>query len=642
MIKWIHQNKRSVTVFLIAGAVVLSMSFFKVDLGATREKRYAIKIGDDHISFEQFEQDKKERQNNLRAQYKRIPGISQRDIERVVQGITSQQIADSLIAQHLIIKEAQRLKLYVGEEEVRDYIKKDMPGGVFNPQLYAMFLNSRGQSSRGFEEELRSNLLIDDYNKLLTDVSMPSRRETQHFVTQQETTYDANFIEFAPSDYEKNVNVSDDAVLEKFYNSRQTDFEIPAQATYTYLVFDPERNTNLVEVSQEDIELYYSDNESNYSIPEAVRARQILITIPKDADDKKKEETLKKAEEAHAKATAGEDFESLVTQYSYDPATASKGGDLGWLSKGSSDKAFDSAVFKIKGPGIAELIKSDTIYRIVKVEEYKAQGTKKLEEVRSQIEAEIRKREAPAYTSAKAQEIYQNFLKSDKTLFDYAKELNLSVGTTSKPLSAEEDPDPSLKTISKQVLGSFGQKKQVIEIGDKSVLVQVDKFEESRIPPFAEAKEKIISAYRKEESKKLSKEAAEKTFQDIKAGKLVDLKVAADQNKLKLQEQKALSRKMPGSGPFASKDVESSVFATFTANNKPTQVFTVSGKQYLVAVSKINSPKPEDLAAKIDTYKDQALQRNAGLLVQANLNRLKAEAEIDIDPSLMKQEVEEE
>jgi peptidyl-prolyl cis-trans isomerase D len=628
MIKWIHQNKRSVTVFLLAGVVVLSMSFFQVDLGATREQRYAIKINDEKISFDRFNEEKQERQQSIPAEYRRFYNIP------------NQQIADGIIAQELLIKEATRLGLFVGDEELKNFIKKDMPGGTFDPKIYSAYLTYRRKTSQQFEEELRRQLLIDNLQTILSDISIPSKYEIERFITEQETTYDASYIEFDPVNFEKDVNVSEDGLLEKYYNEHQTDFEIPAQAQYTYVVFDPEKNANLIEISKDDIELYYSDNESDFMTPEEHRVRQIVINIPKDADDKKKEELKKKAEEAHAKASAGEVFESLVKLYSDDLATMSSNGDLGWIKKGQLDKALEQKVLKLKGQGVTEIITTPEAYKIAKVEEYKAPQLKKLEEVRTQIETELKKREGPAFLLAKAHEVFDKWSKSDKPLAEYTTPLNLNIQSTTKALDRNNDPEPTLKGLSEQILAKAKTKKQLLELGDKSVLVQIDKYDESRIPSYAEAKEKVIAAYKKVESKKICQQKASDILEGLKAGTFADLKAVANQLKIKLAEQTNISKKTARSGIFTDKDIESAVFSSAVPESKPSKVYSISDKHYLLTVTKITPPKPEDVASKFDTFKEQAKQRNASILFQSNLNRLKAQAEIDVDRSLLRESSE--
>src|SRR5437762_893551 len=116
MIKWIHQNKRSVVVFLVGGAVALSMSFFRVDMGRSKSKRYAIKIGDEQITADEFRNEKKTRQENLAAQYKQMLGENFKQFAKQIYNMPNQQIVDTIISERLFAKEASRVNLFVGEE----------------------------------------------------------------------------------------------------------------------------------------------------------------------------------------------------------------------------------------------------------------------------------------------------------------------------------------------------------------------------------------------------------------------------------------------------------------------------------------------------------------------------------------------
>lgn len=53
----------------------------------------------------------------------------------------------------------------------------------------------------------------------------------------------------------------------------------------------------------------------------------------------------KQAQDTLVKATAGEDFSSLATQYSQDPGSKDKGGDLGFVKKGTLVPEFDAVLF---------------------------------------------------------------------------------------------------------------------------------------------------------------------------------------------------------------------------------------------------------------------------------------------------------
>ena len=81
----------------------------------------------------------------------------------------------------------------------------------------------------------------------------------------------------------------------------------------------------------ERIQSYYDDHLVQYK-QEQVKARILVI----GAD---------KTDELKGKIDAGEDFVALVGQYSEDPGTKDKGGDLGWMEKRSMPPNFSEPIF---------------------------------------------------------------------------------------------------------------------------------------------------------------------------------------------------------------------------------------------------------------------------------------------------------
>ncbi len=78
---------------------------------------------------------------------------------------------------------------------------------------------------------------------------------------------------------------------------------------------------------------YFDKNHALLDTPEQVHARHILV-----AD-------LKTANEVEAKLKGGAKFEDLAKQYSTDPSSKEKGGDLGFFGHNQMVKPFEDAAF---------------------------------------------------------------------------------------------------------------------------------------------------------------------------------------------------------------------------------------------------------------------------------------------------------
>lgn len=162
-------------------------------------------------------------------------------------------------------------------------------------------------------------------------------------------------------------------------------------------------------VSETDIKSYYDAHrqDANFQLPELVTAAHILIsaranTIQKQIEQEKglKGETLtaavreemkrrrELAEELRQKAVKGTDFSALARQWSEDPGTRERGGDLGSFPRNSHSPAFDEAAFALKPGGISPVVQTEFGFHVIRVSARQAARTQTLNEA----SPEIRKR----------------------------------------------------------------------------------------------------------------------------------------------------------------------------------------------------------------------------------------------------------
>ena len=111
-----------------------------------------------------------------------------------------------------------------------------------------------------------------------------------------------------------------------------------------------------IKVSDSAIKAYFDKNHAAFDKPAQVDARHILV-----AD-------LKTAQKVEADLKAGKDFAAEAKQYSIDPGSRDKGGELGEIRHGQMVPAFDAAVFSLPVGVISAPVKSPFGYHIIQVE----------------------------------------------------------------------------------------------------------------------------------------------------------------------------------------------------------------------------------------------------------------------------------
>lgn len=125
-----------------------------------------------------------------------------------------------------------------------------------------------------------------------------------------------------------------------------------------------------LKVTEKEMKDYYDNFKTD------IRARHILV-----ADEKT-------AKEVKTKLAGGAKFEDLAKQYSTDPGSKDKGGDLDWFGPGAMVPEFEEAAYALKKGEISEPVKTDNGYHIIEVTDIKEKES--YEDMKKDIEYQVK------------------------------------------------------------------------------------------------------------------------------------------------------------------------------------------------------------------------------------------------------------
>ena len=147
---------------------------------------------------------------------------------------------------------------------------------------------------------------------------------------------------------------------------------------------------------------FYDKNQATFIKPETFKVSHIYVSIPAPGDgeaesieDRAKakviidwvtNEARKKINQASlALKKRGSSFPSVAKEFSEDPKTFNKGGDLGFMMKNHTLPEISSAMVKLKVREISSVIESSLGFHIIQLTEKKESHVIALDEVKPEI-----------------------------------------------------------------------------------------------------------------------------------------------------------------------------------------------------------------------------------------------------------------
>ncbi len=559
MLQHIREKFTGTFALVILALIGIPFVFFGINYDFVGSN-FAAKVDGEEISAGYFEQ-------QYRSELAQRPELASLDAAQRQQ--LRRSLLDRLIRDQLLRNYLGENGYRIGDKQLTDLIQQEQEfqvDGRFDRAAYVDFLAVRGREPREFEESQRQFMREFQLRSAIMASALVTPSEYRRYLNlaaEQRLVSLATLTEDVVAD---DIEITDDQI-QAYYDANPTMFQLPESADVAYIRISREDVAEGVEVSEERLAQYYEDEKYRYLQDEQRRARHILIQFGDD-----EEAARAQAEELLARIRSGESFEELAREASMDGGTAEQGGDFGALTESQLPEALGAAVFAMEEGALEGPVRSDFGFHIIRLDEILARGPLPLDQVRGELLAELRDREAESlYLELERRLSDALFDMTDMQAIADAigAEVQTIEGFTregAEPFGANQ---AAINAVFDAAVLAGGQISEVIELDAVSAAIfSVTRHNEATRQPLADVRDEIEALVRSQQAETLLVERAERILEAVDSGE--DFGAAAEAVGAVVGEPKLISRQ-------DSETDQLVVFEVFAAP-KPTQDSPVTGR----------------------------------------------------------------
>jgi peptidyl-prolyl cis-trans isomerase D len=529
----------------------------------------------------------------------------------------SQRAAEQLITREALIAEAERIGLRVTPNEIKDdlqhgrYAATFFPGGNFiGQQEYEDMLQRANLTPAKFEEAVGKDILLSKLQALISGSASVSEADIHEQFVKQNSKVKFDYAVLKQDDIKKGLHPTD-SELKAFYESHKPGYanSIPEKRKVKYAVIDNAKTEASVQISQSDLQSYYDQHRDQYRVPEQVKVSHILIKTPLPGadgkvDEKGTAEAQRRAEDLLKQLKGGAKFESLAEKYSEDPGSAKQGGSLGWIGRGQTVPEFEKSAFSLPKGQMSDLVKSSYGFHIIRVDDKQDAHMKSLDEVKSEIEPQLKHQKAQQIAQRDAQNLLADAQKNG--LDAAAAKLHVPVITSDYFSRKDMLPGlgPSPQFMDAVFAATDKAKPDMAPASDGTAVFELVDTKPAATPSFEEIRSRVEDEFRNEQSRTLLTQKAQELSDRAKAEH--DLKRAAKElgATMKTSDLVLPDGQVPDIGSMSG---PASVAFSMKTGEISGPINNGSDAAVL-SVLESQQPTDADYAAKRDQIRDQLMQ----------------------------------
>jgi peptidyl-prolyl cis-trans isomerase D len=609
MLQLLRGKKSSLFVKIVLGVIVIGFSFFGIEsyFVASTNTNVA-KVGGSEISQQEFA----ERFNQYVQRMTQMMGPAA-NAAMFQSPETKHRVLDQLIDERLLLDANDKLGIDVPPQRIRDEISQ-VPAfqneGKFDAEQYKQVLAANGLSPLMYAERVRQDLAMRELPSQIMATTTVTDAEVDAYIRLKDQRRDFRFVKLDKPAADKADIAADE--IDAYFKQHQSDFMVPERVSLEYIELDASKLEIDQTPSDEVLKERYEKAKSRFVSAEQRLASHILVKVAGKGTPEDQKTALAKADEIEKQLKDGKDFAALAKQESADLGSKNQGGDLGWLDKGSTEEAFETALFALGKGEVSAPVLGTEGYHIIKLVDLRAGKTRTFDEVKPELVKDYAEGERERVYAEKAGRLTDLTYQDASSLEPAAKALGLDVQKTdlfARQGGAGIAANPAV------IKAAFGDAVLVqnnnsdpIDLSPNHVtVIRIAEHKPSTPKPLDEVRDTVRERIVAERTTKQAKTHADALFAELGKDKTLD----AVAGNLKVEEQKGIGR---DAATLDSKLI-GAVFAMPRAQaDKPSyRLVDLGGDNYALAqLTGVTEGNPTTLDAKTREAARNTLQQGIG------------------------------
>jgi peptidyl-prolyl cis-trans isomerase SurA len=158
-----------------------------------------------------------------------------------------------------------------------------------------------------------------------------------------------------------------------------------------------------VKVTDDDVKLYWQTHPQEFEAEPEIHVRHVYVAFtPGSVEEEARAQ--RRAEQLLARIRKGEDFAAVARAESQGPS-ASDGGDLGWLRRGTIQPELDRVAFALPVGGVSDVVRTRAGFQILKVDDRRGGEPVPFETVKEEIRNKLVNEQAESYRAQFVEEL---------------------------------------------------------------------------------------------------------------------------------------------------------------------------------------------------------------------------------------------